>query len=77
MISVTGAQNRLIPDTTRKNASAGEAAGQTAGQTAGKSDQSVGHRARTEVEGLADPAPDALGKAAAAIAKLRLDSSAG
>jgi hypothetical protein len=83
MISITGAQNRLIPDqnrlipdVTRKNASAGEAAGQTAGQAAGKSDQGVGHRARTEVEGLADPAPNALGKAASAIAKLHLDNSA-
>jgi hypothetical protein len=77
MISVTGAQNRLIPDVTRKNTPPGEATGQTTGQSTGKSDQSVGHLARTEVEGLADPAPDALGKAAAAIAKLRLDNSAG
>jgi hypothetical protein len=76
MISVTGAQNRQIPDIARKAASPDEAAGQTPSQSSGKSDQSVGHRARTEVEGLADPAPNALGKAAAAIAKLHLDNSA-
>jgi hypothetical protein len=72
MVSTTGTQHRHVPPATAKHGPADK----NPAAAPGKSAQSVGHLAKAMVAESGDTAPNAIGKAAAMIAKMRVEAPA-